>query len=54
MSGDATPVPEVQPEDPAEVNIRDQSRRLHKNDRNKFCMFLAPDFFGGRPPEFLD
>ena len=23
-------------------------------NRPKFCMFLAPDFFGGGPPEFLD
>jgi len=34
-------------------DIRDQSRRLYKIDRN-FACFWPPDFFGGGPPEFLD
>ena len=34
-------------------DIRDQSRRLYKIDRN-FACFWHPDFLGGGPPEFLD
>ena len=34
-------------------DIRDQSRRLYKIDRN-FACFLPPGFFRGGPPEFLD
>jgi len=34
-------------------DIRDQSRKLYKIDRN-FARFWPPDFFWGRPPEFLD
>ena len=32
-------------------DIRDQSRRLYKIDRN-FACFWPPDFFGGGPPNF--
>jgi len=32
-------------------DIRDQSRRLCKMDRN-FACFWPPNFFGGEPPEF--
>ena len=34
-------------------DIRDQIRKLYKIDRN-FACFWPPDFFWGRPPEFLD
>jgi len=34
-------------------DIRDQSRRLYKIDRN-FACFWPPNFFGGAPPEFLE
>jgi len=34
-------------------DIRDQTRRLYKIDRN-FACFWPPDFLGGGPPEFLD
>jgi len=34
-------------------DIRDQSRRLYKIDRNIACFWL-PIFLGGEPPEFLE
>ena len=34
-------------------DIRDQSRRLYKIDRN-FACFWPPIFLGGAPPEFLE
>jgi len=37
---------------PCSGDIRDQSLKWSKSDRN-FACFWPPNFFGGAPPEFL-